>query len=145
MDQKSGKKIVISLAAVAVVVVVLAALSFQGDSFHSWFIWSDAERIQGEWRFVSAMDGGNGGWAVLYGAAPVSASSLNLAIDEDQANATERRHSAEQVAYLVVGASSPDSTAPVPDPMGPGGISASRARASRDAARWRSSPSRSRR
>jgi hypothetical protein len=47
---------------------------------------------------LSAMDGGNGGWAILYGANPVSASAINLAIDEDVAGDTERSHTAEQVA-----------------------------------------------
>ncbi len=50
---------------------------------------------------LTAMDGNNGGWAVLYGASPVSASTLNLVIDEDQLGDTERSHTAEQVAYIV--------------------------------------------
>ena len=49
----------------------------------------------------AAMDGGNGGWAILSGAAPLSSSDLRLAIDEDQLNDEERRHTSEQVAYLV--------------------------------------------
>jgi adhesin HecA-like repeat protein len=49
----------------------------------------------------SAMDGGNGGWAVLYGDNPVSADMLNLAIDEDQSGDSERAHTTEQVAYVV--------------------------------------------
>ena len=48
----------------------------------------------------NAMDGGNGGWAVLYGSNPIG-SSINLAIDEDQINDNERRHVTEQVAYWV--------------------------------------------
>jgi hypothetical protein len=50
---------------------------------------------------VSGMYGDQGGWAVLYGADAVSASSLKLAVDEDQAADAERRHVAENVSYLV--------------------------------------------
>ncbi len=50
---------------------------------------------------ISAMDGGNGGWAVLYGANPVT-NQINLAIDEDTVNDTERSHTSEQVAYWVM-------------------------------------------
>jgi hypothetical protein len=49
----------------------------------------------------AAMDGNNGGWAALYGSNPVSASNLNLAIDEDVANDTERGHITEEVGYIV--------------------------------------------
>ena len=49
----------------------------------------------------AAMDGGNGGWAVLYGATPVTPANLSLAIDEDQANDSERSHTTEQVGYIV--------------------------------------------
>jgi len=49
----------------------------------------------------AAMDGGNGGWALLYGGSPVSATSLKLAIDEDQAKDSERKHTTEQVGYIV--------------------------------------------
>ncbi|MFQ5967683.1 MAG: hypothetical protein ACE5MI_08740, partial [Acidimicrobiia bacterium] len=51
----------------------------------------------------TGMDGNNGGWALLYGTSPVSDSSLALAIDEDQSNDTERKHTTEQVAYIVFG------------------------------------------
>jgi RHS repeat-associated protein len=47
------------------------------------------------------MDSDDGSWAVLYGAAPLSATSLDLAVDEDQIGDSERRHNTEQVAYLV--------------------------------------------
>ncbi len=50
---------------------------------------------------LAAMDGGNGGWAILYGANPLSANWIDLAIDEDQIGDSERNHTAEQVAYLV--------------------------------------------
>lgn len=51
----------------------------------------------------SGMDDDNGGWPVIYGDDPLTATSLNLAIDEDQKNDTERSHSAEQAAYIVFG------------------------------------------
>ena len=49
----------------------------------------------------AAMDGGNGGWAYLYGSSPVSSTTLQLAIDEDQVNDSERNHTTEQVGYIV--------------------------------------------
>ncbi len=49
----------------------------------------------------AAMDGGDGGWAVLYGPSPVTYSSLKLAIEEDMAWDSERRHTTEQVGYIV--------------------------------------------
>ncbi|MCF6191192.1 MAG: hypothetical protein L3J51_12000 [Cocleimonas sp.] len=50
---------------------------------------------------ITAMDGSDGGWAVLYGASPVS-SQLSLAIDEDTVSDTDRSHTSEQVAYWVM-------------------------------------------
>ncbi len=50
----------------------------------------------------AGMDGNNGGWPVLYGANPVSASQLDLAVDEDQIGDNERNHITEQIAYLVL-------------------------------------------
>jgi hypothetical protein len=48
-----------------------------------------------------AMDGGNGGWATLYGSAPFG-TSLDLAIDEETvAGDTTRKHTTENVAYWV--------------------------------------------
>jgi len=49
----------------------------------------------------SAMDGGNGGWAILYGDNPLSVDVLSLAIDEDQSGDSERAHTTEQVGYVV--------------------------------------------
>jgi hypothetical protein len=49
----------------------------------------------------AGMDGGNGSWAMLYGQAPLTASQLRLAVDEDQKNDAERVHTDEQVAYFV--------------------------------------------
>ena len=51
---------------------------------------------------LAGLDGGNGGWAVLYGTTPVTVSTLSLAIDEDQLNDSERSHITEQVGYLVL-------------------------------------------
>jgi len=67
----------------------------------------------------SAMDGGNGGWAVLYGDNPVTADTLNLVIDEDQSGDSERAHTTEQVGYVVFEESHPlslPSPASQPDP-----------------------------
>lgn len=54
---------------------------------------------------LNAMDGGDGGWAVLYGNDPLKNSNMYLAIDEDElgtaSNEPERRHTDEQVAYWV--------------------------------------------
>ncbi len=58
---------------------------------------------------MSGVDGDDGGWAVLYGASPVSSTELTVAIDEDALKDTERKHTSEQVAYLVFG----DNVAPV--------------------------------
>ena len=49
----------------------------------------------------AAMDGGNGGWAYLYGSNPLSATTMQLAIEEDQVNDPERNHTTEQVGYIV--------------------------------------------
>ncbi len=67
---------------------------------------------------LTAMDGGNGGWAMFYGANPVSNTNINLAIDEDQLNDTERNHTGEQVAFIVFedSAGGGDTTAPTPNP-----------------------------
>ena len=49
----------------------------------------------------AAMDGGDGGWAVLYGPNALTPSNLSLAIDEDQLGNSERAHSTEQVGFLI--------------------------------------------
>jgi hypothetical protein len=47
-----------------------------------------------------AMDGGQGGWAVMYGADPLDGNNIDLAIDEETvAGDTTRKHTTEQVAY----------------------------------------------
>ena len=50
---------------------------------------------------LSGLDGGNGGWSVLYGDEPLSQTSLNLVVDEDQVFDNERAHTTEQIAYLL--------------------------------------------
>jgi hypothetical protein len=47
------------------------------------------------------MDGGDGSWAYLFGAAPLTPDQVSLALDEDQSADSERRHGTEQVAYVV--------------------------------------------
>jgi PKD repeat protein len=53
---------------------------------------------------TAGMDGGDGGWPILYGTSPITSSTLNLAFDEDQVGDTERNHTSEQAAYIVFGA-----------------------------------------
>jgi hypothetical protein len=50
---------------------------------------------------MAGVDGGNGGWAYTYGASPLSATTMGLAIDEDQIADSERNHITEQVGYVV--------------------------------------------
>jgi len=48
----------------------------------------------------AAEDGGNGGWAVLYGSDPLPANSVRLAIDEETVEGdTSRGHTTEEVYY----------------------------------------------
>jgi len=49
----------------------------------------------------AGMDGGNGGWAILYGSDPLTASQVSLAIEEDWYRDSERRHATEQVGYII--------------------------------------------
>jgi hypothetical protein len=53
---------------------------------------------------LAGMDGGDGGWAVLYGANPITpeGNTLRLAVDEDQLGDTDRGHTTEQVAYFII-------------------------------------------
>ncbi len=62
-----------------------------------------------------AMDGSNGSWALLYGSNPVTPTTINLAVDEDQWGDTERAHTTEQVAFIVF-EGVPDTAAPTPNP-----------------------------
>ncbi|MGK7945329.1 MAG: hypothetical protein AB4058_12750, partial [Microcystaceae cyanobacterium] len=49
----------------------------------------------------SAMDGQDGGWAILAGDNPINSNRLKLQIDEDQIGDSERKHTTEQVSYLL--------------------------------------------
>jgi hypothetical protein len=51
----------------------------------------------------AGMDGGDGCWPVLYGSSPVTMDQLYLAVDEDWVWDSERRHTHEQVSYVVFG------------------------------------------
>jgi subtilisin family serine protease/subtilisin-like proprotein convertase family protein/PKD repeat protein len=50
---------------------------------------------------LAGMDGGNGGWAMLYGHNAVTPEGLHLAVDEDQLRDPERSHTTEQAAFAV--------------------------------------------
>jgi hypothetical protein len=49
----------------------------------------------------AGMDGANGGWAILYGSIPITASQIRMAIEEDWYRDSERNHTTEQVGYIV--------------------------------------------
>lgn len=49
----------------------------------------------------AGMRGRNGGWAVLIGDEPVTATELSIKIDEDRESDSERSHLAEQVGYFI--------------------------------------------
>ena len=56
---KRGRTTAILLATGAVVVGVLAVVSFKGDLLRGWFHrQSDSERIQGKWKIVSIVESG---------------------------------------------------------------------------------------
>jgi hypothetical protein len=50
---------------------------------------------------MAGVDGGNGGWSYTYGPNPISATTMDLVVDEDQVNDSERNHTTEQVGYVV--------------------------------------------
>ena len=47
------------------------------------------------------MDGSHGSWVNLFDSPPFTATTLRLAVDEDQIGDSERNHTTEQVAYLA--------------------------------------------
>jgi len=47
------------------------------------------------------MDGGNGGWAVVYGASPFTTTQIGLAMDEDQIADSERNHATDPIAVIA--------------------------------------------
>lgn len=51
----------------------------------------------------AGIDGGDGGWPVLFFANPLNGNNLLTRIDEDQIRDNERQHTTEQVAYLAFG------------------------------------------
>ena len=51
----------------------------------------------------AAMDDNDGGWPVLFGSSPFTATSVGLAINEDRFADAERSHSSEQVAVVAIG------------------------------------------
>jgi uncharacterized repeat protein (TIGR02543 family) len=51
---------------------------------------------------AAAIDGGNGGWPILFGGSAVTSSNITMIYDEDQVNDSERNHTTEQVAYVVM-------------------------------------------
>jgi hypothetical protein len=61
----------------------------------------------------TGMNDGDGGWGILYGPNPVTASALAVAIDEDRMADPERNHGAEQIAFLMFAGNAPVFHAPV--------------------------------
>ncbi|MCP4149786.1 MAG: PKD domain-containing protein, partial [bacterium] len=51
----------------------------------------------------AGMDGNNGGWPVLFDATSLTSTSMGLIFDEDQVKDSERKHTTEQVAFIVFG------------------------------------------
>ncbi len=49
----------------------------------------------------SGMDGSDGSWPALFGANALSNDSIDLIVDEDQLTDSERKHTTEQVGYLI--------------------------------------------
>ncbi|TWT83445.1 Subtilisin E precursor [Planctomycetes bacterium CA13] len=87
-------------------VAALGGDSIQGVSNSPAYNYSYSAMSNSQTAVASqaAMDGNNGGWAILYGDDPITAtgSTLKLAIDEDLAYDTERKHTTEQVAYFII-------------------------------------------
>ncbi len=52
---------------------------------------------------AAGMDGGDGGFPVLFGENPFDNGSFNLSFAEDRINDNERKHTTEQVAYVAFG------------------------------------------
>ena len=50
---------------------------------------------------MAGIDGGDYGWATLFGPNPFTASQLSLVIEEDTLKDSERNHTSEQVGYIV--------------------------------------------
>lgn len=63
----------------------------------------------------AGIDSGEGGWPV-FKADPIGAGGFRLAIEEDQLRDSERRHTTEEVAYLVFGQDQGNTPASLPTP-----------------------------
>jgi hypothetical protein len=50
---------------------------------------------------IAGMDGNNGAWSQTYGSSQTTNTTLDLSVDEDDAADAERKHTTEQVAYVV--------------------------------------------
>jgi hypothetical protein len=50
---------------------------------------------------MAGVNSSSGGWALAYGSAPSTSTTLSLAVDRDQIAAGNRAHAAEQVGYVV--------------------------------------------
>lgn len=61
---------------------------------------------------MAGIDGGNGGWPVLYGTDPISPDVVKFVIDEDTWYDTERSHTTEQLAYMAFDGTSSGNEAP---------------------------------
>lgn len=75
----------------------------QGIEWGNTHTYSSFEGVTTALLSSAAMDGGDGGWPLLIGAAPVQDTGVTLTIDEDQILDSERKHTTEQVAYLFLG------------------------------------------
>ncbi|MFK7849884.1 MAG: DUF6288 domain-containing protein [Akkermansiaceae bacterium] len=50
---------------------------------------------------IGGMDGGDGGWAVLGGSSAISPTNIRTWVDEDVLKDSERKHTTEQIGYLI--------------------------------------------
>ena len=78
---------------------IVNGLNVSADSYDFTQIFSAAPQVGLVTQ--AAMDGNNGGWAVLRGTNALTSTQITVAIDEDQVGDTERSHTTEQVAYFV--------------------------------------------
>lgn len=76
---------------------ILGTQNFNASSTYTL----DLPDAKGAILSASGMDGGDGGWPVLFGEAPFLDQSLAIAFDEDLISDGERSHTTEQVAYLA--------------------------------------------
>lgn len=78
--------------------------NIEGYDKPKYYTFSGGFLAEAEAAILSAagMDGGDGGWPILYGANPITTSSIYLTFDEDQVGDSERNHTTEQVAYIVL-------------------------------------------